>query len=117
MEQEKTLTVDAFLIDELDKDKKVVKSLLTIPYKADKTPKALRVYSENGVIILYASTRLELLLKIEEGYQVDVTVKENLTGKKYELHEQGTGKLLQSGKITAKSAASNVYEMPKTGSE
>lgn len=104
--------VDAYINDELNSKEKVVKSLLNIPYSGKEVNVAARVED-----LVYASTRLGNLQKTDEGYQIDVTGNDKLPGKKYDLREAGTSKLLQQGKIAVKAASAKVIDLPKTGTK
>lgn len=118
MKSENAKQVDAYLTDELDENKSLIKSELNIPYNGKCSNVAVRVKD-----ILYASTRLQTVIKTDEGFEVDVTHQGKLAGKKYQLNELRSGKLLQHGNISVKAAVSNekesdnIFEMKKTGTK
>lgn len=107
---------NASLTDVYDDNKQMVKSVLIIPYQPDEAEKSLRVTDEFNSTFFYASTRLGTLSAAEDSYESDVTGNEYLAGKRYELKNAGSGKILQEGKIAIKAAEANVYEIKQTGS-
>lgn len=92
-------SINGLLINIYDADKIVSKALLKISLTPDSSDKSLRVTDDNGSTYFYASTRIGTLLKTDNGYEADVTAGVNLEGKKYQLKEASTGKLLQEGII------------------
>jgi hypothetical protein len=106
--------VTIFIVDDLDENKKLLKSLLKIPFTESRTNKALRVFDKRGEKKLYASVRLGDLNSTNEGYECEVTGKENdLIGNRFELTEVGTKIIVLTGKIAAKKADASIVEIPK----
>ncbi len=118
-------TVDIFIIEDITEEKvngepkKNVTNKLIIPLQGIKTDAALRVFGKDSSMILYRSTRLGSLTKIDSGIETDVTpIAKDLVGCNYELTEQGgTKALLMKGKIATKKAGSIVVGIGKTGTE
>lgn len=102
MDQKQIPQVEAYLNEQLNDEKQLVKRTLIIPCKPDAANKSLRVTDEFESTHFYASTRIETLKATENGYEADVTTIENLAGKTYNLKEQEGGKLVQEGKISVR---------------
>ncbi|MBI1936656.1 MAG: hypothetical protein HYS25_00885 [Ignavibacteriales bacterium] len=117
MAKDKTeaVSIDVFIEEALSADpakskdgtgkKTTIKSLLKIPFTADKTNKALRVFGKNNEQKLYASVCIGTLPQTEEGYECNVTGMEaELVGNRFELTEVGTKIIVLGGKIAMKDA-------------
>lgn len=114
-QKDEASVVTIFIEDVLTVDKKTkLRSVLKVPFSESKTNKALRVFNKEGEQKLYASVRLGDLKNTEEGYECDVTGKENdLVGNRFELTEVGTKIIVLAGKIAVKKADASIVEIPK----
>lgn len=117
--------IDIFIEEVLSEDKKTaIKNVLKIPYTANKTNKAIRVYSRDDQQKYYASVRNGSLQQTTEGYECNVTgIEANLLGNRFELTEVATKEIVLRGKILNKKAeatsaalsAGTVVDFQKTG--
>ena len=107
--------INIFINDQLDGDKKVIKSLLTVPYEGNNKDKVFKIYDKNSPVF-HASTRLGTLKKSVDGYEVDVTRESNIVGKSFALVEPGSRKVLLSGKIAQRKSEANIIDIKKAAS-
>lgn len=107
--------VTIFIEEVLTEDKKTkLRSVLRVPFTESKTNKALRVFNKESEQKLYASVRVGDLVSTNEGYECDVTGKEDdLVGNRFELTEVGTKVIVLAGKIATKKADASVVEISK----
>ncbi len=106
--------IDIFIdneISELKDNKQAIKSTLIIPYSETKKDLSFSVFDNDNCRIFYASTRLHDLIKTDNSYEINITGKKNLIGKRFELVEAGTHKVVLKGKISLKKA--QVLDLPK----
>ena len=80
-------------------------SVLQLPC-VNKTNKAFRILDDKNQIFFHRSTRLETLIRTDNGVKVDITgFEKEVGGKKYELVEVETKNVIMQGKILAKAAS------------
>lgn len=110
METKELKPVDIAITTEEVGEKKVKKHKIILKCKA-KSYAALRVFTKEGNVFLYASDRLRTLKNLVDRYELDLNVDpEELIGKEYELRDVDTKELLMTGVIKAEVEAKEKAE-------